>query len=67
MEKERVKRGVLLGAAALQNHHMGHVEYSPFSLHFEKPYIKRSLYSLYVRERGRHHLREGPSGAEDGL
>ncbi len=31
MEKEKVKRGVFLGAAALQNHHMGHVEYSPFS------------------------------------
>lgn len=29
MEKEKVKRGVFLGAA-LQNHHMGHVEYSPF-------------------------------------
>lgn len=46
----KVKRGVFLGAAALQNHHMGHVEYSFFLLHFEKPYIKRSLYSLYVRE-----------------
>ncbi len=49
MEKEKVKRGVFLSAAALQNHHMGHVEYS-FSPHFEKPYIKRSLYSLYVQE-----------------
>jgi len=47
MQKEKVKRGVSLRAAALQNHHMGHVEYS-FLLHFEKPYIKRSLYSLYV-------------------
>lgn len=37
-------------AAALQNHHMGRVEYSSFLLHFEKPYIKRSLYSLYVPE-----------------
>lgn len=30
-EKEKVKRGVFLSAAALQNHHMGHVEYSLFS------------------------------------
>lgn len=50
--KRKKGKGVCsTGAAALQKpHHMGHVEYSPFSLHFEKPYIKRSLYSLYLRE-----------------
>lgn len=48
METGRVKRGVFLSAGALQNHHMGHVEYSLF-WHFERPYIKRSLCSLYVQ------------------
>lgn len=29
-KKEKVKRGVSLAAAALQNHHMGHADYPPF-------------------------------------
>ena len=47
--KRRSEKGCVPAAAALQNHHMGHVEYSPF-LCILRPYIKRSLYSLYLQE-----------------
>jgi len=60
-----VKRGVFL-RQLYKTHHMGHVEYSPFSpSRFEKPYIKRSLYGLYVQEEA-PSLCEGRA-AEDGL
>lgn len=64
MEKEKVKRGVFLRAAALQNHHMGHVEYSPFSC-ILRSHTLNAHYTAFMCN-GRLLLYEG-RGAEDRL
>lgn len=63
VEKEKVKRGVFL-SAALQNHHMGHVEYSPF-LCVLRSHTLNAHYTAFICRR-RRLLSEG-AAAEDGL
>lgn len=64
MEKAKVKRGVFLHAAALQNHHMGHVEYSFFSC-ILRSHTLNAHYTAFMCKR-RLRLCEGRA-AEDGL
>lgn len=63
-KKEKVKRGVFPGAAALQNHHMGHVEYSPF-LCILRSHTLNAHYTAFICRR-RRRCCEGRA-AEDGL